>query len=312
MSRSALRRDLEEPGVAAPEKILLENVEMRVNRWSEMVPFYSDAKNGPGKTAQSHSTEAVMNAVVLASYDRREGSLRPVTQKALHEAWVLQEQSGENAGGWLWQDFHLAPFESAESAYQGAAMLMLEAGTAPKIFARDPENRVHLDLLKHYLRQHYAAQPLLNQVYVYWASANAHGLLDKGQRKQLLKTIQSLQQPDGGWLIASLEQRERSDKTPQSKDSDGFATALVLLSLEASPGKHQGESIDRGLAWLEQHQEKDGRWRAPSLNKERDPESNVGRFMADAATGYAVLALEEAKSLPGHRGSREVSALTTP
>jgi hypothetical protein len=190
---------------------------------------------------------------------------------------------------------------------------MLESGTAPKVFARDPENGAHLALLQHYLRQHYAAQPLLNQVYVYWASANAHGLLDKAQRKQLLKTIEGLQQSDGGWLIASLEQRERSDKTPQSEESDGFATALVLLSLEASPGKHQDRSVDRGLAWLEQHQEKDGRWRAPSLNKERDPESNVGRFMSDAATGYAVLALEEAKGRAGHRGGpREVSSLTTP
>jgi hypothetical protein len=51
----------------------------------------------------------------------------------------------------------------------------------------------------------------------------------------------------------------------------------------------------RGLKWLEDHQGKDGDWYAASLNKKRDPKSDVGRFMSDAATGYAVLALERAR-----------------
>lgn len=293
MARPALQAALHESAPPEPEKILLDNVEKRVSHWSEMVPFYSDAANGPGKTEQSHSTEAVMNAVILTSYDRREGHLRPITQTALDAAWALQYPAGENAGGWLWQDFHLSPWESGESSYEGAAMLMLQLGSAPELFARTPEDHAHVDLLKHYLQAHYASQPPLNQLYVYWASAKTPGLLSDPQRTELLKTILSLQQADGGWKLSSLDNIPRADKTSQPTESDGYATALVALVLEANAKDRADNALQSGLTWLEQHQGKDGRWQAYSLNKERDPESNVGKFMSDAATGYAVLALED-------------------
>ena len=171
LARPLLSQDLAEE-TAAPEKVLLNNIEQRVSHWSDMVPFYSDAEAGPGKTAESHSTEAVLNAVILASYDKRTGHLRPVTRTALDAAWALQLEAGENAGGWLWQDFHLAPWESSDSAYQGAAMLMLEAGTVPAIFAGTAQDRRHFALLAEYLRAHFAAQPVLNQLYVLWAAAH--------------------------------------------------------------------------------------------------------------------------------------------
>src|SRR5271156_4402816 len=75
MARPALRRALNETSMAAPEKIMMDSVEKRVSHWSEMIPFYSDAKSGPGKTAESHATEAVLNAIILASYDARQGHL---------------------------------------------------------------------------------------------------------------------------------------------------------------------------------------------------------------------------------------------
>ncbi len=312
MARPYLQADLREQ-IPAAEKVLLDDVETRVSQWPEMVPFYSDAVHGPGKTNESHSTEAVMNAVVLASCDRREGHLRPVTKIALQNAWALQLLTGEDAGGWIWQDFHLAPWESSESAYQGAALLMLEAGTAPEIFATAPENRAGLDRLRQYLQRRYAAQPLLNQIYVLWAAPRVPGLLTQAQRTKLIQTVESLQQPDGGWKLSSLDSRERIDKTSQPDQSDGYATALVLLALQANaivPPQR------RGLAWLEEHQEKDGRWQAFSLNKNRDPESNIGRFMSDAATGYAVLALEAAEpgghiAQPSSQGSADRTTQST-
>jgi squalene-hopene/tetraprenyl-beta-curcumene cyclase len=282
-------------GMAAPEKIMMDSVEKRVSHWSEMIPFYSDAVHGPGKTAEAHATEAVLNAVILASYDVRQRHLRPITRTAFDAAWALQEETGEKAGAWKWQDFHLGPWEAGESGYQGAALLMLEVGNAPDRYAKEQGVREHSERLREYLRRQYGIQPLMNQLYVLWASAKVPGLLTRAERKTLLDTLKRLQQTDGGWRLSSMDKRQRLDHSPEPAESDGVATALAVLAMEESGTSRWDTTLKRGLAWLEQHQQKDGGWHASSLNKQRDPQSDVGRFMNDAATGYAVLALEKAR-----------------
>jgi squalene-hopene/tetraprenyl-beta-curcumene cyclase len=292
MARPALRRQLSETEMPAPEKTMLESAEKRVSHWSEMVPFYSDAANGPGKTAEAHATEAVLNAVILASYDARQGHLRSITRTAFDEAWDLQEETGEEAGAWMWQDFHLAPWESIESGYQGAALLMLEIGKAPDHYVREPEAREHVERLLQYLRREYAAQPLMSQLYVLWASPHVPGLMNRSEQSALLQTLEDLQQPDGGWRLASLDKWKRLDNSAEPTDSDGLATSLAVLAIEESGKGAHDMTLKRGLQWLEQHQQKDGKWQAASPNKQRDSENNAALFMSDAATGYAVLALE--------------------
>lgn len=295
LARPALQQAMGATEIPAAEKTMLDSVEMRVGHWSEMTPFYSDAADGPGKTAESHATEAVLNAVILASTDAEQGQLRPITQTALDEAWTLQETAGANAGGWKWQDFKLAPWESAESGYQGAAMLAIALGNTPNYYAADASNSKHVQLLRDYLQRQYAAQPLMSQAYVLWASAQMPGLLNETDRTKLLAGIRSLQKSDGGWALSALNEQASWKRLISAPDSDGCATGLVVLALEESGVSRNDKMLARGLDWLEQHQSKDGSWRASSLNEKRDPESDIGRFMSDAATGYAVLALEVAQ-----------------
>ena len=105
--------------------------------------------------------------------------------------------------------------------------------------------------------------------------------------------------PDGGWSLTDLGTWERRDKTPLETRSDGYATGLIVLALEETGADKQSGTSDtsspmvrRGIVWLLRNQDQvTGSWPAWSLNKNRDPKSEAGLFMTDAATGYAVLAL---------------------
>ncbi|HEY6445215.1 MAG TPA: hypothetical protein VIY53_02050 [Acidobacteriaceae bacterium] len=295
LARPELRQQPGEPRATAEEQVMLASVEKRVTDWPSMIPFYSDAKDGPGKTAQSHATEAVLNAIILASYDANHGHLRPVTRRAFDEVWALQLPSGQNAGGWPWQDFHLAPWESADSGYSGAAMLAIALEHAPDDYAADPAVAPHVQRLAVYLQRLYPTQPLMSQLYVLWASASIPDLLTEPQRTSLLQRIKDLQQPDGGWTLFSLDREDSWAALASSTQSDGCATGLVALALEQSGTDPHAAILQRGLNWLAHHQTTDGSWRAISLNKRRNLRTDIGLFMTDAATGYAVMALEQPK-----------------
>jgi squalene-hopene/tetraprenyl-beta-curcumene cyclase len=291
LSRSSLRHSLGEDAPTEQERVMLNNVLRRVTLWNEVQPFYPNSQTGPTLATDSRATEVVLNALILTTYDEHKDHLTAIARSALNNMWSLQIKTGDLAGSWNWQNFHLAPWESGESQYNGAVLAAIAAGRAPGNYLQSANIQENLRLLRGFLRRGYANQPLLNKVYVLWASARFPGLLTTQERVNLVSELAAKQQPDGGWSVSELGTWKRKDNTPEETGSDGLATGLTVLALEKAG---VGSALSaRGIAWLKQNQsQQDGNWLAWSLNKKRDPATDIGRFMSDAATGFAVLALE--------------------
>jgi squalene-hopene/tetraprenyl-beta-curcumene cyclase len=301
MSRPALRRALGERGPSLNERRLLENVSKRVRLWKEVAPFYTDADRGAYKTVESRGTESVLNALILASNDASEdvrtGRLSDDTRAAFRNMWAEQQTSGDRKGAWLWLRFKNEPWEADDSDFYGAAIAAVAVGTAPEDYRAGPEIQNNLKMLREYLNRQYGAQTLSNRVVLLWASAKLPGLIEPQRQKAILGEVLGKQQADGGWSLSSLSGAwTRNDGTPQEAKSDGYATGLIALALEQARIPPENAQLKQGLAWLAGHQNKtDGFWLAYSLNKneEHHISPDTARFMNDAATAYAVLALSE-------------------
>jgi squalene-hopene/tetraprenyl-beta-curcumene cyclase len=297
LSRPTLHSALGEQSGSLNEQKLIDNVKKRVRLWKEVEPWYSDEKVAVHKTRESRGTESILNALVLSSHDAQTGTLSVDTRRAFDNMWALQQQTGDEKGSWFWYQFSNQPWEAYDSQYYGTALAAIAVGTAPENYRSSPEIQTNLKILCEYLDRQATKQSLLNRVILLWVSAKLPGVLKPADKQAVINEILNKQEKDGGWSLTSLVGPwKRRDGTPLETLSDGYATGLVVYALEEAGLTRENLQMNRGFSWLVNNQDKkEGRWLAYSLNKKRDPSSDTGPFMNDAATAYAVLALTQAK-----------------
>ena len=324
LSRPVLREVQAESNEPLYEQQLVENVRKRVRFWSEVRPYY-DGSGYDGKTAESRGTESVLNALILAHHDSLDGKLGADTLTAFSNMWGQQERSGDQKGAWAWLQFNQEPWEANDSAYYGACLAAIAAGSAPGNYASNPQIQQNLQLLREYLTTKSSSQSTINRVFLLWAAAKLPGLLSKAQQESIIHELRARQQRDGGWRLASIAWRwtgwsaksllnmwVREDGTPLGGKSDGVATGLITYVFEQAGVPSSDPSLERGLNWLKTNQNTvDGSWPARSVNKQRSMSSQTGRFMSDAATAFAVLALTDQNSSSIQASSNQKTFLKT-
>ena len=270
---------------------------MRVENWKQLdsEPFGLFYDSSALKKKQSWGTEAVLNAVILAFDDRIQGKSSPsdATRKAFSNLWQTQVQTGDEQGTWDWLDFDMGPWEWKEARYFGASLAAIAVGTAPGYYlsGRDADTEARVMLLRSYLKDRFQTQNLHNQLWGLWASTKLEGILAKAAQKKFVDQLLAQQHEDGGWNLSSLGSWVRSDGTEQETGCDAYATGLVLHVLLTAGVPKENAKIAKGLDWLKSNQSASGAWRSVSVNKKRDPVSHSGKFMSDAATAFATLAL---------------------
>ena len=297
LARSTLRSTLGETGPSIPEAELLGDVVKRVNLWNEVDPYYPDQRVGLPKTSESRGVEAILNALILSSRDANAGQLSTETRRAFENMWKLQFTRGDLAGGWAWLYFNLAPWESEDAAYFGAALAAVAVGIAPEQYASSTEIEKQVASLREYLLRDYKNRSPFDKVMLLWASAELSGLLAEDQRKSVVDEILSLQNRDGGWSLTILGSwGEGEDGYVPDSGSDGYATGLITFALQKAGVSPVQEKLDLALEWLVSNQNPTGgHWSTSSLNKERDLSTERGLLMSDAATAFAVMALMQAE-----------------
>jgi squalene-hopene/tetraprenyl-beta-curcumene cyclase len=294
IARPALRPAADRRVRTQLEWRLVDNVTKRVRMWGEVEPFYPDAKRGVPKTFESRGTESVLNALILTSYDAHERTLDPDARLALGNMWAQQITTGTEKGAWPWLQFHNAPWEG-DSQFYGTSLAAIAIGTAPGDYRSTPAIQPGLKLLREYFAREQESQVLINRVVLLWASCKVPGILTPAQQQSIIAAALAKQRPDGGFsLSAFVGDWKRADSTALETKSDGYATGLIAFALQQAGVPRDQPQLRRALDWLATNQVAgEGRWLAWSLNKQRDLSTDIGKFMSDAATSYAVLALKQ-------------------
>jgi len=289
--RPGLRRALGESEPTTYERGLLDGLRARV-------AMKSPQELSPGAkepfASQHLGVESILSALLLTMQDSGSATLSADAKQAFDRLWSLQNQEGAAKGAWPWFNLNLDPWETPDSAFHGAALAALAAGTAPAGYRDQPEIRKHIAALTDYLRREQQAQPLHNRLTLLWASSKLPAALPESMRKPLIDEVLRKQQADGGWTLESLGSFKPHPKAPVSTGSNSYATGFAVFVLEQAGLARSRPELIRAFDWLRSHQNRQfGYWTAESMNKPYEPDSMPVRFMQDAATSFAAMALLE-------------------
>jgi len=270
--RPALRRVLGESQPTQYEKGLLAGLQARA---------------GNQEPSNLQGVEAIFSALFLAP--QNPGS-------PLDRLWSFQIREGKAAGSVKWFSAGLDPWETPDATFYGSAIAALAAGTGPAEYRDQPAVRENLNLLTGYLQREQQSQPLHNRLTLLWASSALPAASPKPIRRTIIDEVLQKQQPDGGWTIESLGPWKPHPQAPPSTASNSYATGFVAFVLQRAGVARSTPPIGRALDWLKSHQDRQsGNWPGDSMNKQYPAGSMEKRFMQDAATAFATLALLEAR-----------------
>ncbi len=286
ISRASIDGSLPDPALE-----FFADVEARVTGWKDARVWY-EASRGAEKPDQSRGTESVLNALVLSLRDQRApGALSGEAKLALAHMWAEQKDDGK----WSWLHFGLAPWESDGSEFWGASLAIV-AAMAQREEVTPPADG--LARLRRYLRGGLSGETNLhNRLSLLWAASVWDGLLSESEVSRLAGEVLEQQRADGGFRLVDLAPWPSKDGSAPHQESDGYATAFSTFVLQQLDEARYATAIARGVSWLQQNQEADGRWETLSPNRDRSKEEAFTRLLAsDAATAFAVLVLSAADS----------------
>jgi hypothetical protein len=241
-------------------------------------------KAGAESPGALQGVETVFAALFLSSHDGD----APSTRAAFTQLWTLQR----NDGAALWYSAGLDPWETPAASYYGSALAALALGSAPPEMRGAPGTQEHIRTLQDFLRSDSKDRPLHSRLALLWASTRSPDLLAAPARRALIDEVVQKQQPDGGWTLESLGPWAAHPDAPASSGVNAYATAFTAYVLQQA-----GVAAPRALEWLQAHQDpQTGAWPAVSMNKHYPAGSMEEKFLQDAATAFAALALIEATS----------------
>jgi hypothetical protein len=275
LARPALRRRLKETQPTKYEVGLLDRLRAKVG------------EKPPGGL---QSVETIFSAMFLSREDAMK-TMSVHTQKAFDQLWTLQSADGPLKGGWRWYAANLDPWENNESGRFGASLAAVALTQTPAEYRDTPKVREQTAALNTYLMDSLASRRLHDRL----AMLLARPFVPDALRLSITADALGAQQPDGGWTIESLGPWMAHPDAPPATGTNAYATAFTTFALLRGGVAASDARLTKALTWLQANQDpKTGAWAAVSMNKRYPEGSMESRFMQDAATAFAPLALIEA------------------